>query len=240
MIRRLSLITTGLLLSACMHKGPNPIDPYESYNRKVHNFNMAFDATFLRPPARLYKAVVPARIRMGITNAFMNIDMIPTVANDILQADWRYTIKDSWRFFINSTFGIAGLIDVATTFGLPPHSNDLGLTFAKWGDKSSPYFVIPFLGPSTIRDASGLLFEYPILTPYSYFIVAEISYGLVGLRYLDVRSQLLEAEKLMHEALDPYIFIRDAYIQNRNFRINGLQPGNNANTSDAGSLYVEE
>src|SRR5215216_4296745 len=137
------LLTAAFCLTACSHKTADPLDPYEYYNRKTHAFNMAFDATVIKPPARFYRAVVPNPIRKGINNAFMNIDMIPTILNDALQVDWRYTIKDSWRFFINTTFGLLGFIDVANTFGLPPHSNDLGVTFAKWGKKQSPYFVIP-------------------------------------------------------------------------------------------------
>src|SRR5215204_3884398 len=94
-----TLIGLTSLLASCLHKGPNPLDPYESYNRKVHKFNMAFDATFLKQPARLYKAVIPAKLRRGVTNAFMNIDLIPTVVNDVLQAEWRFAIRDSWRLF---------------------------------------------------------------------------------------------------------------------------------------------
>lgn len=231
------LTSLTFLLCSCFHKGPNPVDPYESLNRKTTDFNLSFDATFLRPPARLYHRVVPGPIKRAVNNVFMNFDMIPTIVNDVLQADWRYTIKDSWRLFINTTFGVAGLIDVASTFGLPPHSNDLGLTFAKWGVKKSAYLVVPLLGPSTFRDGFGMLIEYPLLTPYSYFTEVVVAYGLFGLRALDLRSQLIETEKLMHEALDPYVFIRDAWLQNRNYRITGVEA---TITADDEALYVEE
>ena len=144
-----------LMLSNCVHQGNNPADPYELWNRKIHRFNMAFDATMLRPPAKLYQAILPSRLRKGINNAFNNVDMLPSIANDLLQAEGKWAIKDTWRFVINSSLGVAGFFDVANTFGLPPHYNDLGLTFAKWGDKKSPYLVIPLIGPSTLRDASG-------------------------------------------------------------------------------------
>src|SRR5438309_7762083 len=143
LIERFTVVAVTLMITGCAHKGTNPIDPYEPFNRKVHNFNMAFDATFLKPPTKLYVAIVPKRIRKGVNNAFNNLDMLPTVANDLLQAKGKWAIKDSWRFVINSTLGVAGLFDVAATFGLPPHYNDLGLTLAKWGDKNSPYIVVP-------------------------------------------------------------------------------------------------
>lgn len=233
-----SLILSTALLSSCIHKGPNPIDPYEKFNRKVHNFNLAFDATMLKPPAKLYVKVVPAKIRIGINNFYNNIYMIPVVANDLLQGNVRYAYKDSWRFFINSTIGLGGTLDIATRFGLPYHQNDLGLTFAKWGDKNSPYLVIPFLGPSTFRDGMGTAFEYTLFTPYSYLIGNNntLLYALMGVRYVDLRSQLFETEKLMHEALDSYSFIRDAYLQHRQY----LMTGETAAEADLGSEYVEE
>lgn len=227
-----TLIST-LMLPACIHKGTNPADPYEPINREIHKFNMAFDATFLKPPAKLYKAVLPAPIRSGINNAYNNVAMIPTVANDLLQAEWRYAIKDTWRFGINSTFGIAGIFDVADPhFGLPPHYNDMGLTFAKWGDKKSPYIVIPLLGPSTIRDGMGMIFDYTVLSPYVYINNDAVIWGLAALRYVDLRSQMFETERLMDQALDKYAFLRDAYLQHRNFRITGEQ-------EDTGALYVD-
>lgn len=244
------------LLSGCAHKGTNPVDPYEPINRKIHDFNMAFDATMLKPPAKLYKTVVPGQVRKGVNNAYNNLDMIPTVANDLLQAEGKWAIKDSWRFFINSTLGVAGVFDVAEKFGLPLHSNDLGLTLAKWGDKHSPYIVIPFLGPSTIRDGSGWLFQFALYSPYVYINDDALVYGLLGLRYIDLRSQLFDAERLMDQALDKYTFIRDAYLQHRNYLITGAgqdtgaffvedgttdQPGTNqAQADQAGIEYVDE
>lgn len=237
-MRLFSIISTfasALLLSSCMHTGTDPRDPYENFNRKIHNFNLAFDATMLRPPARLYVAVVPAKVRAGVNNFYNNIYMLPVVANDLLQGQVRYAYKDSWRFFINSTLGIGGILDVAARFGLPYHQNDLGLTFAKWGDKHSPYLVIPFLGPSTFRDGMGMAFEYTLFTPYSYLIGNNdaLFYALAGVRYVDLRSQLFETEKLMHEALDSYTFVRDAWLQHRNFLISG-------ETLETGAEYVEE
>ncbi|STX29605.1 lipoprotein VacJ-like protein [Legionella beliardensis] len=236
---KLTTIISSLLLCSCIHKGPNPDDPYESFNRKVHNFNMAFDATMLKPPAKFYKAVIPGPIRVSVNNAYNNVNMIPTVANDILQAEFSYAIKDTWRFLINSTLGIGGLFDVAAArFSLPPHSNDLGLTFAKWGNKKSPYLVIPFLGPSTVRDGFGMLGEYFLLTPYPYISYDNhaVLYSLLGLRYVDLRSQYLETDHILEEALDKYTFLRDAYLQSRNYQITGEMASTDSDTDD---LYID-
>lgn len=228
------IIISMCLLTACIKRGSNPADPYESFNRKIYKFNVAVDATLLKPPARLYKAVIPGPVKKGVDNFYTNIHMLPAVANDLLQTEWKHSIRDSWRFAINSTLGIGGIFDVATGMGLPEHYNDLGLTFARWGDKQSPYLMVPLLGPSTIRDAMGSTFDYSIFMPYPYLNDYALMYSLLGVRYVDLRAQLLDTEKLMAEALDPYAFMRDAYLQSRNFQINGQSPAN------LGSNYVDE
>lgn len=225
-------LTFTLLLSACIHKGPNPVDPYEESNRKIYEFNHKLDHYTLKPVAKFYKKILPNPVQAGINNVYSNVNLFPTIANDILQADFNYALKDTWRLIINSTLGIGGIFDPASRCNLPPHSNDLGLTFAKWGDKNSPYIVIPLLGPSTIRDGMGLLFD-TVFTPYFYIPQDAIIWGILGVRYVDLRAQLLDTEKLMDESLDRYAFMRDAYLQNRNYRISG-----NQNTSEA--LYVDE
>ena len=241
----LTSIASSLLLVSCAHKSMNPDDPYESFNRKVHGFNMVFDKIVLKPPAKLFKAIVPRPVRRSINNFYENIYLIPTVANDLLQAKWRAASDDSGRFLINSTLGVGGLFDVASNYHLPPHRNDLGLTFAKWGDKKSPYIVIPFLGPSTIRDGMASIFEYTLMTPYPYINNDAVIWGLVGLRYIDLRSQFLDTERLFDEALDKYSFLRDAYLQNRHFLIYGEAAADNAGDSlyvdeDGGGDYIDE
>lgn len=224
-------ILTTIMASGC-HKGSNPIDPWEPFNRKVYKFNASLDAKILKPPAKLYRAIIPGKVRKGINNAYNNLDMIPTVCNDLLQAEGKWAIRDTWRFFINSTIGVAGFFDPASTFSLPPHSNDLGLTLAKWGDKNSPYLVIPFLGPSTLRDGAGWLFQFALYSPYVYINNTNLVYGLLALRYVDLRSQLFETEALMDQALDKYAFMRDAYLQHRNYLITGAE-------RDVGTVFVE-
>lgn len=253
---RLNAVYTGmittLLISGCASKASNPDDPFEHFNRKVYAFNNVVDKVALKPAAKIYKTIVPGPVRKSVNNFYTNVDMIPTVGNDLLQAEIKWAAKDTWRFAINSTIGIGGLFDVAAKFGLPPHANDLGLTLAKWGDKKSPYLVIPLLGPSTLRDGAGWLFQFAIYSPYVYIDNDAIIYGLLGLRYVDLRSQMLDADRLMEQALDKYAFMRDAYIQHRNYLITGEQQDNgslfvddekaeeSAAASSAGSDYVDE
>jgi phospholipid-binding lipoprotein MlaA len=233
-------VAGSLMLTGCAHKGTNPVDPYETFNRKVHGFNMAVDKAVLKPAATIYTTILPAFVRKGIDNAFNNIDMIPSVANDLLQAEGKWAIKDTWRFVLNSTIGFGGLYDAAEKCGLPPHYNDLGLTLAKWGDKKSPYLVLPLIGPSTIRDGSGMLFQFALWNPYIYINNDAWAYGLAGLRYIDLRAQLLDSEQLMNEALDKYSFIRDAYLQHRNYLITGAEQDNGSNYIDDGKAELEK
>ncbi|MCW8397829.1 VacJ family lipoprotein [Legionella sp. PATHC038] len=226
-------LTGSLVLTGCACKGTNPADPFEPFNRKVYKFNTVFDNVFLKPPAKVYRAVLPAPVRKSVNNFYNNLDLIPTVGNDLLQAEGKWAIRDSWRFIINSSLGVGGLFDVAKTFGLPPHSNDLGLTLAKWGDKNSPYLVIPLLGPSTLRDGAGWLFQFALYSPYVYIHDDTVVYSLLALRYIDLRSQLLDTDRIMDEALDKYAFMRDAYLQYRNHLIAGAH-------LDTGTLYVDD
>ena len=230
------IIYSALCLQGCLTRGPNPIDPYESINREIFKFNLAFDATVLKPPAQLYDKIMPAPVRAGVNNFYTNINMIPTVVNDLLQADYPHALKDTWRFIANTTFGIGGIFDPAATFNLPPRSNDLGLTFAKWGDKNSPYVMIPFLGPSTIRDGMALMFDYTFFTPYPYIPSSSLIYGLLGFRYVDLRAQMLNNDQLINEAMDKYTFIREAYLQHRQYLISGTQE----NSQDLGNDYVDD
>jgi phospholipid-binding lipoprotein MlaA len=232
---RLTLIalTSSIFLSSCACKGTNPVDPFEPFNRKVYKFNTALDHAFLRPTAKFYRAVLPAPVRKSVNNFFTNLDLIPTVGNDLLQFRGKWAIRDSWRFVINSSLGVGGLFDVAKTFGLAPHSNDLGLTLAKWGDKNSPYLVLPLLGPSTLRDGAGWLFQFALYSPYVYIREDAVVYSLLALRAVDLRSQLLDSDRILDEALDKYTFMREAYLQYRNQFINGTRP-------DTGTLYVDD
>ncbi len=236
-------------LTSCAHKATNPQDPFEPINRPINVVNTTLDGFILRPVARVYKSVLPPPIRAGINHFYDNIYMIPTVANDLLQGKWRAASDGAGRFVINSTIGIGGLFDPATMYHIPLHKNDLGLTLAHWGWKNSAYIVIPLLGPSTIRDGIGMAVEYTFLTPYPYINDDFLLNTLLIVRAVDLRSQYLENDKLLQEALDPYSFLRDAYLQNRNYLINGGSSGVAAAgdddkaasiLGDGGADYVDE
>lgn len=229
----LSSLICSIFLTGCLKKGPNPDDPYEDINRRTHRFNQVYDKVILKPLATVYVNILPQIVRSGINNAYNNIGTLPTIANDLLQAEFKLALKDTWRFGINSTLGFGGVYDAASHFGLPYHTNDLGITFAKWGDKKSPYIELPFLGPSTYRDAVGMTFDYALFTPYPYIPNDKVIYGLLGLRYVDLRSQMFDDEKLLEEAIDQYSFVRDAYLQHRQFLITGEK------AEDSGELYVD-
>jgi phospholipid-binding lipoprotein MlaA len=222
----------ALALTDCT-RGPNPDDPYESTNRKVYDFNKAFDATVVKQPAKLYRYVTPAPIRKGVNNVFAHVNLIPTIANDILQVEVKHTIRDSWRFVINSTFGVAGIFDIATQWSLPLHQNDFGITLYRLGYQKSAYWMMPLLGPSTIRDGVGYFVDYAA-TPYPYLRDPYLINGLGALRTLDIRTQFFETEQVMNEALDGYTFMRDAYLQNRHYAITGEKAAADDN------LYVAE
>lgn len=192
-------------------------DPYENYNRAMFQFNETIDDYILKPIARTYNTIMPPPLNTAIHNIFDNLSEIPTVINDLLQFNFYQATSDSWRFVINSTVGIGGAIDMATKTGLTRHYEDVGLTFAKWGWTNSSYFVIPFLGPSTIRDAITL-FPYYYMTIYPYIHPLGKRYLILGARFIDLRAQLLRFEKVYKEiAIDRYVFIRSAYLQRRKY-----------------------
>ena len=193
----------------------NSNDPLEKYNRVVYGFNTAIDKVIIRPIAKTYAFIVPGPIDQSIGNFFSNLSQITTVANDVLQAEAGHAVKDTGRFAINSTAGILGLFDIASKLGLEPHNEDFGLTLAKWGIKDSPYFVLPLLGPSTLRDAISLPIDYYAFSVWPYIKSSDTHYALYVLQAMHQRKVLLATDKLVDEAFDPYIFVRSAYLQKR-------------------------
>ncbi len=195
--------------------GLNERDPWKGFNRAVYKFNDRFDDWFMEPAARGYRRVMPTPLRLGVGNFFRNLFEPTTVVNALLQGKVRQALSDTGRFLINSTVGVLGLFDVASKVGVERHEEDFGQTLAVWGVGSGPYLVLPFLGPSSVRDAFGLL-------PYWYYTdprLAVDSLGtratLIGLDFLDYRAQLLGATKVLDMQLDPYVFARESYRQKR-------------------------
>ena len=203
-------------LAGCAASGGNPADPLESVNRKVFAFNDAADKAVMTPIAKGYRAVLPAFLRSGISNFFSNLEDVWIAVNDLLQGKVQTGSEDFTRVLFNSTFGIAGLFDFASDVGLPKRSEDLGQTLAVWGVDSGPYLVIPLIGPSTVRDGFGLIFDYKADLVYWGTDSVPIRNSLYATRAVSNRANLLDASSVLEQAaLDRYAFVRDAWLQRR-------------------------
>lgn len=217
-----TLAFVSALLAGCASAPPERVaqtqDPWEGFNRKVYAFNDALDKHVARPVAHTYVRAMPAPARNGIHNVISNIDEPVTVVNDALQGKLKQTFQDLGRFLINSTVGLLGWFDVAQHVGLPHHDEDLGQTLAVWGVSSGPYVVLPLFGPSTVRDAGGRLGDL-YANPPRDAIPPRWRNGEYVLDALDTRVGLLQVDDTLDNAYDPYTFMRDAYIQNRRYRI---------------------
>jgi phospholipid-binding lipoprotein MlaA len=219
------LLACSCLVSGCA-TGPNPRDPYESLNRKVYSFNEGVDKAVLKPVARGYVAVVPRLARRGVTNFFNNLGVVVTTFNDVLQAKGTKVPVDFARFTTNVVFGLGGVIDVASELRIENRNEDFGQTLGYWGLRSGPYLVLPFFGPSTVRDGSGLAVDF-LFSPFVYVEQDEIvlSWSLFALDVIDTRANLLGAESFLEEAaLDRYSFLRDTYLQRRDYLIHDGNP----------------
>ena len=191
-------------------------DPWESINRPIFTFNDTLDTYALKPLAQGYQAVTPQFLEDGIHNMFRNLGDVGNLANDILQAKPRAAGVDTARLLMNTTLGVAGFFDVGTKMGLQRNDEDFGQTLGYWGLGSGPYVMLPLLGPSTVRDA---LAKYPdtYTEPYRYIDHVPTRNTAVGVDVLDTRASLLSAEKMIRG--DKYTFIRNAYLQNREFKV---------------------
>ena len=222
-IRWVSIALMALLLTACASVPPgstaDPRDPFERYNRAMFSFNKTVDDKVLKPVATGYVDVIPDLVRTAISNFFGNIGDVWTAVNNYLQGKPREGTNDLARVVLNSTFGIVGLIDVATPAGLVQHEEDFGQTLGVWGVKSGPYLVLPILGASTVRD--GLARPVDLYAdPITQIDSAGVENSLRALRLVDDRATLLYSTRMMEDAaLDPYLFVRDAYLQRRESRV---------------------
>ncbi len=219
-------------------------DPFMNYNRHVYKLNHHLDKAVLKPVAKVYQGVLPNFMRTGIANFFNNINMVPTIINDLLQAHPYQATSDTWRLLVNSTIGVGGFIDVGSKIGLKPNSEDFGLTLAAWGYKKSAFVMLPFLGPSTVRDTIALPFNFFLFSVWTYIEPYLLRVGLIGVDVVNQRAQLLRFDNVFQSAaLDPYTFERNAFLQRRNYLIkrnetlvdpylNENTPVNNANEED--------
>ncbi|HBR95965.1 MAG TPA: ABC transporter [Gammaproteobacteria bacterium] len=213
---RFATLLCLLFLSGCATYSANhPVsDPWENYNRAIYKFNDALDRYAVKPAAKGYRFITPQFVETGVHNFFSNIDDITVTINDLLQGKFAQAAQDAWRFLLNTTVGIGGLFDVATPLGLPKHNEDFGQTLGKWGVAEGPYFMLPFLGPSTLRSAGGSIVDRAT-DPKTYVTPEWARYSLIGGDLLDTRVQLLESSGLLDSAFDPYTFLRNAYVINR-------------------------
>ncbi|AKP72471.1 MlaA family lipoprotein [Piscirickettsia salmonis] len=213
----LGVVVLAGILAACATATPQNPDPYEKYNRSMYRFNAKMDHAVLKPVAKGYTAVTPQVVRTGVTNFFENVHQVPTIMNDLLQGEFKIAGWDTLRLVMNSTLGLFGLIDVAGATGIHHHDQNFGLTLAKWtGNKpDSPYFILPLLGPSTVKGALGTPVDF-VSNPISYVEPAGLSYGLTGLWAINKRAGFLGNEKVLNAlTLDPYVAQRNAYLQLR-------------------------
>ena len=207
-------IGASLLLSGCATTN-NPQDPFEKFNRAMFTFNDAVDRNALKPVATVYKEVTPSFLQTGVNNFFGNLSDLWSSANQFAQFKGRDGLNDLGRFAMNSTLGLAGLLDVATPAGLRKHNEDLGQTLGYWGIPSGPYLMLPILGPSTIRDTVALPGDW---WGDAWTHVNDVPWrnGGIVLRAVDQRASVLDASNLLEDAaLDRYEFIRDGYLQRR-------------------------
>lgn len=188
----------------------SPDDPYEGFNRPMYNFNMGVDKYLMKPVADGYKFITPDFMETGVTNFFSNLKGLNVVLNDMLQGKFGQSVSDLGRFTTNSTIGVLGLFDVATNLGMPQNHEDFGQTLAVWGVDQGPYLVIPFLGPTTVRDGGGGIIDRAA-NPSTYL--------LPGAGVLEGISERANAEGALNfideAALDPYVFTRESFLQYR-------------------------
>lgn len=227
-IARIARTTLGLvavaLLAACHVAPPRTDDPNEKFNRKVYAFNDKLDKAVIRPVAVGYRKVTNPPVRTAISDFYTNIRLPITVANDLLQFRPKQALQTSGRFVVNLTIGFLGFKDPASLLGFPMEQNDFGVTLARWGVPEGDYLVLPFVGPTTVRDVWRLPVDSYFFDPISYYSRNhDFKYGqeyVPQVLYLvTLRSRGIDAESFLASAYDPYVFMRDAYRQQRLYNI---------------------
>ncbi len=219
---RACAVLLAMLLTACASQPVTMTDPerdpWESYNRKIHAFNMGFDRAISRPVAKGYDFIMPDAPQRGVRNFFRNLGYPVTFINLIFQGKFEDSLEATGRFLLNTTVGLLGFFDVASKEGIPYYNEDFGQTMAAWGWKDSRYVVMPFLGPYTARDVLGRSF-YGYLHPLSYYAWKTNNYLPIVVDLITLRASLLPFDDDIKTAHDPYTLIRDAYLQRREFLI---------------------
>ena len=218
------LLAIAVLCSACASSPEytaDPSDPYQGFNRKIYSFNNAIDQSFLLPITAGYRAVAPEFVETGIGNFFSNLDDVSVAFNNTLQFKFLDAASDIGRLVVNSTIGLLGFLDVASRMGLEKHNEDFGQTLGSWGVGSGPYLMLPFFGPSNFRDGPSKVVDTLTYPPTWVDIKTGERIGLFGADLVNTRSGLIDLEEKAGDlGRDRYVFIRDAYLDNRKFLIN--------------------
>ncbi|MEH6825831.1 MAG: VacJ family lipoprotein [Motiliproteus sp.] len=215
MLQRLLMF---VLLTTCSSVwAGSDVDPWEGFNRRVYTFNDFLDRNLLLPVTRIYVAVTPQPIRTGVHNVFGNLEDVVSLVSNVLQLKLHNSAQDFARVVGNTLFGVLGIFDVATPLGLPKQREEFGQVLGYWGVPAGPYLMLPFLGPSSVRDGISV---YPnsLLAPTSALEQNGTYWGVRALEVVDTRAGLIQAESLVSG--DRYSFIRDAYMQRREFLVN--------------------
>jgi phospholipid-binding lipoprotein MlaA len=231
MLRTAAISLLALALLGCATVPPSqrdPHDPWQGMNRATFGFDLGFYRHVAIPVVTDYIRVTPQPVRTGIDNFVTNLFYPTVIVNALLQGQALPFARDLGRFVVNTTVGIGGLLDPATRVGLPYEDRDFGQTFGKWGIPPGPYLVLPFLGPSDVRDALGLVPDYTVASPFGYGHYSgqlAVRLGVDSLDVLNTGVQLLPVLRLDLKAYDPYGLARSAYLQQRAFMVKGPQEG---------------
>jgi phospholipid-binding lipoprotein MlaA len=215
-----SLMVMGFVCTGCATPGSTTgHDPWVGMNRNIYAFNDDLDSTIVKPVAQGYKYITPAWFRGAVGRFFANLEEPLTMANQLMQGKPLLFLQDTGRFITNSTLGVGGLFDVADRMNMPAHDEDFGQTLAVWGVPSGPYFVLPFFGPSTVRDAPSRIPEF-LVGDLGYLGASKaVQWGALGLEIIDTRASLLATDATLDSAYDRYGVMRDAWIQRREYLI---------------------
>ncbi len=217
----------------------NAHDPFEGFNRAMYSFNDKLDRYALKPVAKGYRAITPAPVRKSVANFFSNLHDPVVMLNNLLQGKPGRAASDFSRFFVNSTIGVFGLFDVSSKWAMPKHDEDFGQTLAVWGVGDGPYLVLPFFGPSNMRDAPALVVDWETYPPNRVKGHSGTRDKMFVLEVIDKRAQLLAASDILEQAAgkDPYVFVREAYRQRRR---NLIYDGNPPQPPPPPGLFEEE
>jgi len=204
------------------------IDPLEEINRPIFDFNQTLDQNFIEPIAVSYRDNTPESVKKGVSNFFSNLGEVSTLANQILQ----FKVQDSFstlsRFLLNTTIGLAGIFDPASELGLTKKNEDFGQTLGFWGVPEGPYFVIPILGPSTLRDSAGLYVDMTSDVNLINNLDTNAEIAAISMKMVDKRVELLPATDLVNRSFDPYTTMRSSYLQKRRKDVNDGVGKNNS------------